>query len=839
MLGLLINNGLSKTLSLNSSYLFLSDSNETFLSFDTLPFDTLPFDTLSFDTLSFDTLVKDSIIIDEISVGAPSFQVKYTAKDSIDFDNTNQIVYLFGEAKVDYDDISLKANRIKVFIKKNEVHAFCKKDSLTGEILEKVIFTDDGESFEAPEMKYNFNTKKGRIIQATTQEGEMYLLSDVGKKMPNNEIFLKKGKLTTCDADHPHFYFESRKLKVIPQKKIVVGPTNLIIRELRTPLWLPFGIFPNNQKRQSGILIPGYDKNKNSFGLMNLGYHWAISDFLHAEVLSSFYFSGRTLLSTDLIYKKRYKYSGKFSINYTKDVDGTPDLSDYSETRNFNIKLTYNQDSKKHPKSKLQSNIDYRSPTFNQTQIINSNTIVSTVNAQSRSQLSWRWNEPGKWNLTTSANLTQNFSQKKINMSFPNLNFSVNQFTRGIFRFAGNMETKNEVSAGDSTFFTLNTLENFRNGAKSNVNISVISRQVSVLKHLKLTLPKVNWNSYLITEEISKKQAEDGLSTDTLNILKYAYDLSLTNIGINTKIFGTYKFKDKYYVKGFRHTITPTVDLTYRPDFFIEAQNINKNVFDTVTNKDVEYSKYSTAMYRPNASKAASINFKLDQNLQSKVRDKSDSTGLKNKKINIISAFKLRSSYNFLKDSLNWSDLTINLNTAPVFLKSLIITGKVSPYAIDEDGKTYNKLLWKDRELGRLTSLTIQTNLSLNRNMVTKWLFDLEEVPSDDFKWSMNMGYQFNYSKRSFDPTIRESFTINGNVQVSRKTKFTYNLPVNLKTKKFGSTGNFNIKRDLHCWEMTLGYSPFREKLNFSLLIQPKASMLRDIKLDRNYNGTL
>jgi lipopolysaccharide assembly outer membrane protein LptD (OstA) len=172
MLGLLINNGLSKTLSLNSSYLFLSDSNDTFLSFD----------TLSFDTLSFDTLAKDSIIIDEISVGAPSFEVKYTAKDSIDFDNTNQIVYLFGEARVDYDNISLKANRIKVFIKKNEVHAFCKKDSLTGKILEKVVFTDDGESFKAPEMKYNFNTKKGRIIQATTQEGEMYLLSDVGKK---------------------------------------------------------------------------------------------------------------------------------------------------------------------------------------------------------------------------------------------------------------------------------------------------------------------------------------------------------------------------------------------------------------------------------------------------------------------------------------------------------------------------------------------------------------------------------------------------------------------------------------------------------------------------------
>lgn len=816
MLGLLINNGLSKTLSLNSLHIFTTDSNNTFTSTDTLS--------------------KDSIIIDEIANGAPSFEVKYTAKDSINFDNTNQIVYLFGEAKVDYGDISLKADRIKVFIKKNEVHAFCKRDSLTEKILEKVVFTDNGESFEAPEMKYNFNTKKGRIIQATTQEGEMYLHSEVGKKMPDNEIFLNRGKLTTCDHDHPHFYFESRKLKVIPGKKIVAGPTNLIIRELRTPLWLPFGIFPNNPKKQSGILIPGYDNYNNSFGLMNLGYHWAINDFLHAEVLSSLYFSGRVLLSTDLIYKKRYKYNGKFSFNYTKDVKGTPDLSDYSESRNFNLKLIYNQDRKKHPKSTLQSNIDYRSPTFNQTQIINSSTIVSTVSAQSRSQLSWRWNEPGKWNLTTSANLTQNFSQNKINMSFPNLNLSVDPITRGIFRFAGNIEAKNEVSAGDSTFFTLNTLEDFRNGAKSNVNFNVISNQISVLRYLKLTLPKVDWNSYLITEEISKRQDENGISTDTINILKYAYDLSLRNIGVNTKIYGTYKFKDKYYVKGFRHTITPSVNLTYQPDFFIDAQNINKSVFDTVTNKDIEYSRYSTAMYRPNARKAASINFKLDQSLQSKIRDNSDSTGLKNKKINIITAFILGCNYNFLSDSLNWGDLNLNINTAPAFLKSLIIEGSLSPYAIDEDGRKYNKLLWKDGEIGRLTYFNIITKLSLNRNSLSKWIFNLEDVPNDDFKWNANITYQFQYNKQAFDATVNESFGVTGDVQISKKTKFSYNLPINIKTKKFGNSGSFNIKRDLHCWEMTLGYRPFMDKLNFSFLIQPKASMLRDLKFDKNFN---
>ena len=81
--------------------------------------------------------------------------------------------------------------------------------------------------------------------------------------------------------------------------------------------------------------------------------------------------------------------------------------------------------------------------------------------------------------------------------------------------------------------------------------------------------------------------------------------------------------------------VTPSANFTYQPDFFIDAQKINKNVFDTVTNEYEEYNRYAAALYSPRANKAARINFRLDQNLQSKVRDLSDSTGLKNKKMDI------------------------------------------------------------------------------------------------------------------------------------------------------------------------------------------------------------
>lgn len=807
LFGLLINNAFAKTIvPFNLSYI---DSNEA--------------------------KVPDTVKLDpDISPNAPKFKVKYTAKDSIDFDNANQIVYLYGEAKVEYDKISLEADFIKVFIGKNEVHAFSKKDS-NGRIIEKVKFVDDGESFEATGMAYNFNSKKGRIIQTTTQQGEMYLLSEKGKKMANNDIFLRKGKITTCDAEHPHFYFEATKLKIIPGRKIVVGPTNLIIRELRTPLVIPFGMFPNNQKNQSGILIPGYANGAFGYGLDQLGFHWAINDYVHAEVLSDIYFSGTFRLSSEIQYKKKNKYDGKFWIKYNNVVSGTKDLKDYKVSRDFNIKWTFNQAATAHPKSRLSLQINAKSPTFNQTQNINSTTSQSSVQSYNRSSLNWRWTDK-KWNLNINSNFDQNFSQKNIDMTLPSLTFNLNPIKLGSFNINTNVVASNKTTRGDSVFFEKETLKNLRNGAKANFRIG-LSKRWRIAKYINVTTPSLSWNSYYITEEIKKVQGIAGLENDTLGVNKYAYDVSLGNFGVNTKLFGTYKFKDGMYLKGFRHTITPSATLTWRPDEFMQWQGINDTITDQVTGQLTEYSKFSSAVYRPNASKAASVNFSLDQNLQTKVRDREDSTRSKYNTVNIINAFRVNSSYNFLKDSLNWSDLSFVLNTTPGFLKNLNVQGSFSPYEINDDGQIYDSLIWRSGSLGRLTSFKVQTQIDLKRLDFVNWIFGKPTLPKDNFKWSLVLRYTYSYTKPGHTSTINQSLGLNGKVQLTKNWSFSYNLPVNIKSKEFAQNGYINIKRELHCWEMTFNYFPFQEDTWYTFTIRPKAGLLQDLKYDKNRRG--
>ncbi len=803
LLGLLINNAFAKT---------IEQTNFNFSDSTVL----LPFDSLKVDSKN--------------SPNAPKFKVKYTAKDSIDFDNANQIVYLYGKAKVEYDKISLEANYIKVFIGKNEVHAFSKKDS-TGKTIEKVLFKDDGESFTATGMAYNFNSKKGRIIQTTTQQGEMYLLSEKGKKMANNDIFLKRGKITTCNAEQPHFYFEATKLKVVPGKKIVVGTTNLIIRELRTPLVIPFGMFPNNQKNQSGILIPGYANGGLGYGLDQLGFHWAINDYVHAEIMSDIYFSGTYRLSSEIKYKKRYKYNGTFWVKYNNIVSGTKDLKDHKVARDFNVKWTYNQEAQAHPKSRLSLQINAKSPTFNQTQNINTTTAGSTAQSYNRSSLNWRWNEK-KWNLNVNSNFDQNFTQNKIDMTLPSLTFNINPIKLGSFNINANLVASNKTTRGDSVFFERETFNNFKNGAKANFRIG-LSKSWKIAKYLNITTPSLTWNSYFITEEIKKVQGMVGLENDTLGVNKYAYDLSVGNFGVNTKLFGTYKFKKGMYLKGFRHTITPSASLTWRPDAFMKWQGINDTITDQISGQYSEYSKYYTAVYRPNASKAANVNFSLDQNLQTKVRDRDDSTRSKYNTVNIINAFRINSSYNFLKDTLNWSDLSFVLNTSPGFLKNLNVQGNFSPYAINNEGYIYDSLLWKSGNIGRLTNFKVQTSIDLKRLDFVNWIFGKPTLPKDDFKWSLAMVYTYSYTKPANTSTINQSLSVTGKVQLTKNWSFAYSLPVNIKSKKFTTYSWINITRNLHCWEMTFNYFPFQEITNYAFSIRPKAGLLQDLKYDK------
>src|SRR6185295_1609428 len=164
-----------------------------------------------------DTLAADSITVPVDTTedsDALKSKIKYHARDSIISDIENEVVYLYGNATVDYEDLHLQADFIKVDFNKKEIYAEGSIDSL-GRLQGKPEFSQAEEKFKSTSIRYNFETKKGKIAYVVTKEGEGYLHGEVVKKTPDNNFYIRHGQYTTCEEDTPHFAITANKLKVI------------------------------------------------------------------------------------------------------------------------------------------------------------------------------------------------------------------------------------------------------------------------------------------------------------------------------------------------------------------------------------------------------------------------------------------------------------------------------------------------------------------------------------------------------------------------------------------------------------------------------------------------
>ena len=200
-------------------------------------------------------------------------KVTYNAKDSILIDMENQKAYLYNHAHVTYQDIKLDAGYIEIDFGRDMVFATSVKDSV-GKDSQLPVFLQGADKFTAGKITYNFKSKKGKINDVITQQGDGYIHGRDIKKDTNNVCYVAHGRYTTCDLEHPHFYIGAKKIKVIPNDKIITGPACLYIADIPTPLCVPFGFFPNRIGRQSGILIPSYGESSNlGFFLKDGGFY--------------------------------------------------------------------------------------------------------------------------------------------------------------------------------------------------------------------------------------------------------------------------------------------------------------------------------------------------------------------------------------------------------------------------------------------------------------------------------------------------------------------------------------------------------------------------------------
>lgn len=776
----------------------------------------------------------------------------------MNLDFQKNLIRLYGSAKVNYENIQLEAAKITLDWDNDLITAEGMPDS-SGEMTGFPVFTDEGNPYNAEKIIYNFKTERGRIYELRTEEGGGYIQANDVLKDEEDNFLARNAQFSTCNQEHQHFYIAASKLKIM-KNQIISGPAWLVVEDVPLPLAVPFGFFPKKQERSSGILLPSPGEElKRGFFLKGLGYYFGFSDYFDLAIKGDIYSRGSWALNASSNYTKRYKFNGNLSVLYAKNRFGDPDANDFFKSTDFIINWSHNQNSKARPNSSFKASVNAGSQNSYRYNATNPNEMLQNT---LRSSISYGKRFSGTpFSFNSSITHSQNLSNKTINLTAPDLSLSMKRITPfkpkgGVVKkrwysdigFNYNMKFRNSINTYDTAFLLPETWRSWENGMQHSIPFST---SFKILKYFSVS-PSINYTGYTFFKKINKTFIEvtDTLGWDYIeetiqNGVFHQHDVNVS-ANFSTRIYGMFNI-NRFGLIAIRHLVTPNISFSYRPDFSDSKYGYYKTVQIDSTGRTSMYSVINTSTIgRPGTSRSGNLNFSFQNNLEAKIKSRSDSIE-ETKKIKLIDNFNISGYYNFYADSLKLSTIRMNGRTS-LFKNKLNIqfSGELDPYYLTADSLVVNKFeLIENKKLGRLkqANLTLSANINsrafsvANRNQKQQEEIGFDGMPLDQYvdfsmPWNLSVNYTFSYKKPYFDPVTTQTLNLNGGLNLTKKWKLTFRSGYDIAKKEFTFT-SFNMHRDLHCWEMSFSWIPFGYRQSYMFTLKVKSPVLKDLKINK------
>lgn len=805
--------------------------------------DTTKMDSLQLAIYHHNKAIDDSIRADSMmrarsnGIDAP---VKYSAEDSLVYDAESGTAYLYGNSKVDYENMKLTSDKVHMNLDKSTVRATGTVDSTAeGGIKGKPVFTMGKDEYKSDTMAFNFKSKKGLIKGVYTEQQDGFLSGEVGKRDSTGSIYLQHGRYTTCDKPHPDFYIALSRAKVRPGKDVVFGPAYLVVADVPLPLAIPYGFFPFSKKYSSGFIMPSYgDESDRGFYLRDGGYYFAISDKWDLKLLGEIYTKGSWGVSAASNYRKRYRYSGSFLFSYQDSKTGDKGLPDFAEQESFKIQWNHRQDQKANPYSSLAASVNFATSSYERNNL-NSMYNPQTLTQSTRtSSVSWStgFSSIGL-SLSATTNLAQNMRDSSIQITLPDLNISLSRFypfkrkhlvgkerwyEKISMSYTGQLA--NSISTTEDKILHSNLIKDWKNAFQHTIPVQA---NFTLFNYINVT-PSFNFTDRMYSKKVTRgwdNTLQKEVVRDTTYGFHNVYNWSMS-VGASTKLYGFWVPNRKLFgdkIQAIRHVITPQVTFSYSPNFGARRYGYYDSYQYTDASgnvKLVEYSPYQDELYSvPGKYKTEMISWDVSNNIEMKIKSDKDTTGYK--KISIIDELGASMSYNAAADYHRWSDLSMRLRLKWWKNYTFSMNAQFATYAyeLDANGKPYvgNHTEWGYGRLPRFQGMSQNFSFTLNPEKLKKWFGRKDD--KDDDKVSVDSdGPDTNIESNMDDDLEKGKYAAKkkrGNIAETDDDGYmSFNMPWSLTigygiTMRENTAGRFNTK--------TMRYPyKFTQTLNFS-----------------------
>ena len=845
-------------------------------------------------------------------------RITYTSQDSMVITGDG-VAHMYGSGELQYKSMGLKAEYIRVNMDSSMLYAQGVMDTIENEWVGKPIFSEGNDSYETEQIRFNLKTQKALIRNAVTEQGEGYIIADKTKKVENDVLMMAGGKYTTCnDHDHPHFYMQLTKAKVKPGSYIASGPAYLVVGDVPLPLAIPFGFFPFTQQYSSGLIMPNFgDDYTRGLYMRGLGYYFAINDYMDLQVTGDIYTRGTWAVYASSKYVKRYKFRGNVSINYRWDVTGEKDMPDYNVAKNLSVQWSHSQDSKANPYNNFSASVNFKTSGYNRSNINSYYNMQANAENTTSSSISYTQRFPDSpWNIGLSMNLTQRTKDSTLNVTLPSLTVSMSRiypFKRKVrvgkekwyekISLQYNGSFTNSITCKEDYFLKSNFVKDWNNNLKHTLSSSA---SFTLFKYISIT-PSVNFNDRMYFSRVDQSWNEElnQVQKDTVMGFYNVYDFN-ASVSMSTKLYGFYIPFRKWFgdkVDRFRHVMTPSVSFSYRPDFgkdywakryggfygsydqLITTRDEAGNIVPKLDENGlpiyevVHYSRFKEA---PGRGAAATLGFSLGNNLEMKLRNDKDTTGKDPYKVySIIDNLSISGGYNFIADSMNWQNFSVNLRIKiPKVNYTINLSGQFDPYMYTTTASgshvRCNELYWNHGRFPHFLGTSTSFSYTFNNDVVKGWFNKDKKAKGNesgegedttgqdgnetignegkkrgdekakddgylfaDIPWSLSVSYSLRYGAGSewdekrnyYKMEFRHNLSFSASIGLGSGWKASTSLSYDVNAKKLSYT-SINVSRDLHCWSMSASFVPFGPYKSYTFQIGVNASMLKDLKYD-------
>nr|WP_028908918.1 putative LPS assembly protein LptD [Prevotella sp. AGR2160] len=852
------------------------------LAADSAVTDTTQMDSLQLAVYHHNKIVDDSIRLDSINrrrAGGIDAPISYTAQDSLVYDAKERTAHLYGNAGVKYEKYDLTSDRIRMNMDSSLVRAHGTKDSTAeGGVKGKPLFKMGSDQYNTDTIAFNYKTKKAFIDNVYTEQQEGFLTGKESKRDSTGIIYLQHGRYTTCDKEDPDFYIALSRAKVRPGKDVVFGPAYLVVADVPLPLAIPYGFFPFTKRYSSGFIMPTYgDEQDRGFYLREGGYYFAMSDKWDLKLLAEIYTKGSWGFSAESRYNKRYRYSGDFNFSYQDTKTGDKGMPDFARQESFKLQWTHRQDAKANPYSSLSASVNFASESYernNLTSLYNPQSLTQTTRTSSVAY-STSFSSIGL-SLSTTMNLNQNMRDSTIAMTLPDMSISLARF----YPFRRKKQVGDEkwyekiyMSYTGQISNSITTKENqllhskFGRDWQTRWTHNIpIGASFTLFNYINVT-PSFNFQDVTLTKKV--KRSYDALRQEEVRDTTYGvYNVYNWNMSVSasTKLYGFWVPSRKLFgdkIQAIRHVITPTVSLSYAPDFGASRYGYYQTYQKTDEYGNVSLVSYSPYESAPGTGKTGNLNFSIDNNLEMKVKSDKDSTGYK--KISLIDQLALSMSYNMAAKVRPWSDLNMNIRLKwwKNYTFSMNAVFATYAYDLDENGKpvlgTHTE--WSRGHFGRFQGTSQNFSFTLNPQTFKKWFGHKDDNDNDkdtdsdndhegpdtniesniddtmekgknaakrkntkaetdddgymsfSMPWSLTVGYgitmressdvnKFNYRKMRYPYEFTQTLNLSGNIRISDGWNINFSSGYDFEQHKMSMT-TASLQRDLHCFNMS------------------------------------